>query len=147
MEGFINTFLTGSGRYTAHWLGDNHSDWLDLALSISGVLQMGMFGIPMVGADICGFGGNATPELCTRWMQVGAFYPFSRNHNAGTVAQEPYAFSEPYRGIMIDAFLQKLALSPFYYTLLWQASTTGTLVINPLFYVFHQVQQAHLKIK
>ena len=77
--------FSGSGAYTQHWLGDNHREWAYMNYSIAGVMNMNMFGIPMVGPDTCGFFKARTPEeektqdeLCGRWMQLATFYPFAR---------------------------------------------------------------------
>jgi alpha-glucosidase (family GH31 glycosyl hydrolase) len=72
--------FSGQGHHGGHWLGDNWSTFQSMAYSIPGILSMNMFGIAMTGADICGFLGTTTEELCSRWTELGAFYTFSRNH-------------------------------------------------------------------
>uniref|UniRef100_A0A915AMX7 P-type domain-containing protein n=1 Tax=Parascaris univalens TaxID=6257 RepID=A0A915AMX7_PARUN len=67
-----------TGRFAGHWLGQNSATWYNLATSIISVQLFNLFGIPYVGADICGFKKDATEELCIRWQQLGAFYTFSR---------------------------------------------------------------------
>lgn len=42
-----STFV-GSGRFTGHWLGDNNAWWSQLAYSITGSLEFGMFGFSYV---------------------------------------------------------------------------------------------------
>lgn len=50
----------GSNGYAAHWTGDNYSNFTFLRMSISSNFMNGLWGMQMVGSDICGFGGNAT---------------------------------------------------------------------------------------
>lgn len=129
----------GSGQYGGHWLGDNESLYRHMANSITGILDFSLFGIPLVGADICGFGGNTTEQLCTRWMQLGAFYPFSRNHNIkGSIAQDPAAlnFSEKSINSSRDVLFVRYQLLPYLYTLFHFAHVNGCTVARPLLFEF-----------
>eukprot|EP00794_Sanderia_malayensis_P012061 gene12061-13304_t len=129
--------FSGSGAHQGHWTGDNHASWDDLAKSIPGILNFQMFGIPLVGADICGFQGTTTEELCSRWMQLGAFYPFSRNHNTINVAaQDPAAFGQQLIVASRNALMLRYALLPYLYTLFYESHLHGSPVARPLFFNF-----------
>lgn len=127
----------GSGLYTSKWLGDNFSQWEYMRYSIPGMYNYQMFGIPLIGADMCGFIGDTNVELCARWMQLGAFYPFTRNHNAiDSKDQEPYVFGEAVAGPTRNAMRQKYSLIIYYYTKLFEVSLYGGSMIRPLFFEF-----------
>ncbi|CAG2111690.1 unnamed protein product, partial [Medioppia subpectinata] len=135
-----STFVS-SGRYGTHWLGDNASQWPHMKYSIIGILEFNLFGISFVGPDICGFGDNTTPELCKRWHQLGAFYPFSRNHNAiGNIDQDPAVWIERGHPEVTEAAINSLGLRykllPYLYTLFFKAHTIGQTVARPVFHEF-----------
>ncbi|XP_043570742.1 lysosomal alpha-glucosidase-like [Chiloscyllium plagiosum] len=127
------------GRYAGHWTGDIESTWSDMYYTIPAIMLFNMFGVPLVGADICGFGLPTTEELCVRWMQLGSFYPFMRNHNAlHQPPQEPYVFSESAQSAMRKALFNRYMLLPFLYTLFHKAHSAGEMVVRPLSFEFPQ---------
>ena len=96
---------------------------------------MSMMGLPFVGADICGFYLDATAVLCARWAQLGAFYPFMRNHFAeGKAPQEFYRFDDKYQVGMKESIKQRYSLLRYLYTCLYKASTFGdTVMRHPMY--------------
>jgi len=128
--------FAGSGRYTGHWGGDNYAGYDYMTYSIPQGLQFSLYGIPMFGVDTCGFIGDTTEELCNRWMQLSAFFPFYRNHNIqGALSQEPYRWASVAEASK-TAMAIRYALLPYMYTLFYLAHTTGSTVMPRLAWEF-----------
>ena len=101
------------------------------------MLQFNQFGLPLVGADICGFSGLTNPEMCIRWHQLGAFYPFSRNHNAaGMLAQDPASLGGEAAAAIREVLLLRYYLLPHLYTLFALQTLTGGTVARPVWHEF-----------
>eukprot|EP01017_Pseudomicrothorax_dubius_P027000 TRINITY_DN3064_c0_g2_i10.p1 TRINITY_DN3064_c0_g2~~TRINITY_DN3064_c0_g2_i10.p1 ORF type:complete len:550 (+),score=77.07 TRINITY_DN3064_c0_g2_i10:1341-2990(+) len=133
---FVLTRATfpGTGRYSAHWSGDISSDWDFLAVSVPSVLSFNMFGLPMTGADICGFYGNTTEYLCSRWIQSGALYPFARNHNHEKAIQQSFwSFGPTLLHTAVVCLRLRYALLKQYYTYFVKSRGVGMIVRPPFF--------------
>jgi alpha-glucosidase len=132
---FVLTRATFAGgqRYAAVWPGDNTSNWADLRMSIPMLTSLGLSGFAFVGADIGGFADSPTPELYTRWLQTGVFYPFMRTHTAdGTADQEPWSYGPVYEAVNRRAIELRYELLPTIYSEMRQASVTGVPAMRPL---------------
>ncbi|RAH85643.1 extracellular alpha-glucosidase aglu [Aspergillus japonicus CBS 114.51] len=128
--------FAGSGKWAGHWGGDNISKWGSMYFSIAQALSFSLFGIPMFGVDTCGFNGNTDEELCNRWMQLSAFFPFYRNHNVlSAIPQEPYQWASVIEASK-TAMQVRYALLPYYYTLFHLAHSTGSTVMRALAWEF-----------
>jgi alpha-glucosidase len=128
--------FAGSGRWAGHWGGDNASLWSLMYFSIAQALSFSIFGIPMFGVDTCGFSGNTDMELCSRWMQLSAFFPFYRNHNVlSTIPQEPYRWAAVAEASRV-AMKIRYSLLPYMYTAFWRAHNEGETVMRALAWEF-----------
>ncbi|KAJ8097684.1 glycosyl hydrolases family 31-domain-containing protein [Lipomyces tetrasporus] len=126
--------FAGTGHYSQKWNGDNAATWDDLYLSIPQIMSNQLFGIPMVGSDICGFNGDTTEELCNRWAQLGAFYPFSRHHHSLGYEDSFFFLWESVTESALKAYTIRYTLLPYLYGLMQQASQTGNAVLRPLWW-------------
>ena len=133
----------GIQRLAAVWTGDNSSWWDHMALSIPMLLNLGLSGVPFVGADAGGFQDNASPELFARWFQYASMTPFFRCHSAdGTRRHEPWAFGAEIEAACRKAAIQRYELMPYLYRCFHEAALTGAPVMRPLFWEFDDDQES-----
>lgn len=133
---------SGAQRYAATWTGDNSSTWNHLKMSTSMLLSMGISGFPLVGDDIGGFAGSPTPDLLTRWLEVGTLNPIDRDHtNKDTADQEPWVHGPEHEAIRRKYIELRYRLMPYLYTSVEETTRTGLPLMRPLFLEYPQASE------
>lgn len=125
--------FAGVQRYAAVWSGDNTASNDGL---LSGVLlnsQMSLSGIPFVGPDLGGYIGDGNKDLFKRWMEVGVFSPYVRNHKEFFgPANEPWSYGEEAEAISKTYIGFRYRLMPYIYSKFYEASQTGMPIARSL---------------
>ncbi len=134
----------GIQRHAAVWTGDNHSSWNHLRENLEMVVNLGLSGVPLTGADIGGFGrgpgkiGLLKPrrpaaELFVRWMELGSLMPFFRVHCTRLAPrQEPWSFGRRALDLSRILLRRRYRWLPVLYRLALEAHESGLPIVRPL---------------
>jgi alpha-glucosidase len=97
------------------------------------VNSMGLSGISFAGPDLGGFMGNPSKELYQRWLTLGVYTPFFRNHSAwDTKAKEPWSFGTDVLNFSINVISLRYKLLPYLYSEFYASVMTGLPVARSL---------------
>lgn len=136
---FVLTRATYAGgqRYAWTWTGDNASTWNHLRLTTPMLLNLGLSGFALSGADVGGFSGAPTPALLTKWFEIAAFEPLFREHSSRhTASREPWVDGSAEENIRRKYIEERYRLMPYIYTAAEDMSRTGVPIMRPLFVEF-----------
>lgn len=134
---FSRSSYIGMHRYGGIWQGDNLSWWSHILLNLRMLPSLNMCGVLYTGADIGGFGADATEDLVMRWLELGIFTPLMRNHSAmGTRRQEAYRFqdTEDFKNMIGIRY----GLLPYLYSEYMKAALKDEMYFLPLSFVYPQ---------
>ena len=124
---------SGMQRYSAIWTGDNRSEDNHMLAGVRLLNSLGVSGVPFTGMDIGGFTGGASTALFARWMQIGSFIPYFRNHTAiNTKSSEPWTYGEEVTEISRNYVSLRYKLLPYLYSTFYEASQDGMPIVRTL---------------
>ena len=131
-------FQPGVQRFgVSAWTGDIRASWSRLASTPADLLNWGLAGMPYASCDIGGHVGETNPELLTRWMEAGVYFPVMRTHSTVNVKPHfPWLFGPEAEDAIRKALQRRYELIPVYYSLAYEAHETGMPIMRPLFTEF-----------
>lgn len=140
---FSRSSYIGMHRYGGIWMGDNKSWWQHILLNLKMLPSLNMVGLLYTGADIGGFGSDATEDLVMRWIQLGIFTPLMRNHSAfDTREQEVYRFDHPEK--FRDMIRIRYGMLAYIYSEYMKAALNSEMYFRPLAFVYTEDDFASL---
>ena len=129
--------FAGGQRYAVTWTGDNSSTWNHLRMTMPQLMNLGLSGFSMAGADVGGFAGSPPADLLTKWLEVSAFQPIDRDHSAkGTRLHEVWVDGPAHEAIRRRFIEERYRLLPYLYTTTEHTSHDGIPLMRPLFVEF-----------
>ena len=116
----------GLQRYAAIWTGDNRSEDSHMMAGVRLINSLGLSGVSFTGMDVGGFTGNPSIGLYARWMQLGAFIPYFRNHTGvNSKSSEPWAYGEEVTEIARNYISLRYKLMPYLYSSFYESTQSG----------------------
>ena len=129
--------FAGGQRYMVTWTGDNSSTWNHLRMTVPQLVNLGLSGFSLAGADVGGFAGSPPPDLLTKWIELSAFQPIDRDHSAkGTRMHEVWVDGPAQEDIRRRYIEERYRLMPYLYTVAEETSHDGLPINRPLFLEF-----------
>jgi alpha-glucosidase len=127
----------GGQRYSTTWTGDNSSTWNHLRMTVPQLVNLGLSGFSLSGADVGGFAGSPPPDLLTKWIETSTFQPIDRDHSAkGTRMHEVWVDGPQQESIRRRFIEERYRLMPYLYTVAEETSHNGLPIDRPLFLEF-----------
>lgn len=124
---------SGLQRYSALWTGDNRAEEDHMLQGVRLLNSLGLSGVSFTAMDIGGFTGNPSTSLYTKWMELGAFIPYFRNHTGiNTKAAEPWTFGEDVQDVVRDYISLRYQLLPYLYSTFYESTQNGLPVMRSL---------------
>ncbi|MFF9205238.1 glycoside hydrolase family 31 protein [Streptomyces sp. NPDC014986] len=125
----------GMQRYGGAWPGAAVTGWAGLRASLALVLGLGLCGVPYAGPDVCGPGGDSSPELYLRRLQLGAYLPLLRTVAGPRAGRDgPWGPGAEVVEHARAALAERDRLLPYFMTLAHLARRTGAPYVRPLWW-------------
>lgn len=135
-----NNGIAGSQKSAALFFGDNGGNWENIGTQVAGFIGAGLSGEPLVGSSVDGTLGGGNAQIAIRDFEWKALTPllFSID-DQGNYSKHPFAYNHKMTQINRSYLALRKHLTPYLYTLLYQAQL-GNPIVRALFLEFPHEQ-------